>query len=149
MAGSGQMPLNEAQRLLAYNKSVLDGFKSVALLLVTVFLIRGFLHGKLSTLGLSAVLLILVVVDLWMVDSKIVQPRPAQEKVDYFHSTRCGISSKKTQAFIACFRFWTKNPATGMRSIFIQNILGYSPAKLRIYQEFLEETALTARTVMD
>lgn len=145
MAGSGQMPLNEAQRLLAYNKSVLDGFKSVGLVLATVFLIRGFLKGKLSTLGLSAVLLIIVVVDLWMVDSKIVRPRPAQEKVDYFHNTAVVDFIKKDTGVYRMFPVLDEKSGNWYAFHFIQNILGYSPAKLRIYQEFLEETGFNSQ----
>ncbi len=145
MAGSGQRALNEAQRLLAYNKSVLDGFKSVALVLVTVFLIRGFLKGKLSTLGLSAVLLLVVVVDLWMVDSKIVQPRPAQEKVDYFHNTAVVDFIKKDTGVYRIFPVLDEKSGNWYAFHFIQNILGYSPAKLRIYQEFLEETGFNSQ----
>jgi len=145
LAGSGQMPLSEAQRLLAYNKSVLDGFKAVVLVLSTILFISLYLKGTLSSLALNGLLLLLIVTDLWLVDAKILKPRPASEKSDYFADTTVVDFLKRDVDSFRVFPVLDDKSGNWYAYHFVQNILGYSPAKLRIYQEFLEETGFSSQ----
>jgi hypothetical protein len=145
MAGSGQAPLNEAQRVLAYNKTVLDALKAVILVLLSIVLITQFLKGTLSSLFLSSLLLGLVVVDLWMVDKKILNPRDAVESRDYFSNSAVVDFVKRDPGQFRVFPVLDDKTGNWYTYHFIQNISGYSPAKLRIYQEFLEETGFNSQ----
>ncbi len=140
MAGSGQSPLNEAQRVLAYNKSVLDAFKSVVLVILAIIAIAQYLKGAQSSTVLGIVMTVLLVVDLWMVDYKIIHPRPAEEKTDTFAKTGVVDFIKKDNSHFRVFPVLDDKSGNWYAYHFIQNISGYSPAKLRIYQEFLDET---------
>ena len=145
MAGNGSEPLNEAQRMLAYNKSVLDGFKALALVLLTLVLIAQYLKGKLSFLRLSVVLTALVVTDLWLVDFKVFNPRPVEEKSSYFSDTTVVDFVKKDKELYRVFPVRDDKSGNWYAYHFIQNIVGYSPAKLKIYQEFLEESGFNSQ----
>lgn len=145
MAGSGQAPLNEAQRVLAYNKSVLDAFKAVVLVVLSMVLIAQYLKGTLSSTILSMTITILLVVDLWMVDAKIVHPRPAEEKTDNFARTGVVDFIKKDNGYFRVFPVLDDKSGNWYAYHFIQSISGYSPAKLRIYQEFLDETGFVGQ----
>lgn len=145
LAGSGQTALSEAQRLQAYNKSVFDAFKSVFLIGLTLFLINRFLKGALSRFWLSMILLVVVVVDVWMVSAHIVQPRSSGEKAEFFTATPAVDFIKKDNTPYRIFPVLDDKSGNWYAYHFISNINGYSPAKLRIYQEFLEETGLNSQ----
>src|SRR5690606_17123907 len=70
MAGSGGHTLNEAQRLQAYNKALIDSLQSIGLLALTIVLVFRFLKSRLTRLTLTIALSAMVVFDLLMVDAK-------------------------------------------------------------------------------
>jgi hypothetical protein len=145
LAGSGKTALSEAQRMQAYNKSVLDGFKAILLVGLTVFLISQFLKGSLSRFWLSMILIAMVVSDMWMVSAQIVQPRSSGEKAEFFTATPAVDFIKKDKTPYRIFPVLDDKSGNWYSYHFLSNITGYSPAKLRIYQEFLEETGLNSQ----
>lgn len=140
MAGSGNIPLNDAQRSQAYNKAVMDSFKSIVLLAISLTLIFQFLKHKGSRLTLSLSLLVLIIVDLWMVDARIIKPKSTADEQAFFAPTPAVNYLKQDKELFRIFPVLDDKSGNWYMRHFIQNISGYSAAKLRIYQEFLEET---------
>ena len=140
MAGSGNIPLNDAQRSQAYNKAVVDSFKSILLLGVALTLILQFLKNKFTRLTLSLSLLTLIIIDLWMVNMRIIQPRAAEDEKAFFAPTAVVNYLKQDRDLFRIFPVLDDKSGNWYMRHFVQNISGYSAAKLRIYQEFLEET---------
>jgi hypothetical protein len=140
-------PLAPAAVELAYERATFDAIKLAALLAVSGFLMLYFLKGKIQADTLGGLLIVLLVSDLWLVDFKINQPQPKQERENYFAET-AAVKFLKTQKGVEPFRIfpaYDDKPENWYVYHFLQNIRGYHAAKLKIYQEFIEETGFDAR----
>lgn len=140
LAGSGNVPLNNAQRVLAYNKALMDGFKSIILLIVCWAIILQFIAKKISKGFLGLSVLILVIIDLWMVDFKIIHAQPLANEKRFFEATPIVNYLQQDKSLFRIFPVLDDKSGNWYMRHFIQNISGYSAAKLRIYQDFLDET---------
>ncbi len=145
MAASSRSNLNVAQRMQAYDLTVVDAFKSFFLILIAVFLLFQYLQQKVTSLFLGLALSLLVVIDLWAVDFKIINPRPKSQERAYFAETPAVRFIKDDPGLYRIFPVLDKESSNWYMYHFIQSIGGYSAAKIRIYQHFLEETGYMDR----
>lgn len=140
LAGSGNQPLNGSQRELAYQKAVIDGFKSLILAALAALLVMQYVRRKLSRTILGLSMIVLVVADLWFVDLKIVNPQPRTNEEAFFAPTPAVDYFKQDPSLYRIFPVLDDKGGNWYMRHYIQSISGYSAAKLRIYQEFLDET---------
>ncbi|HOT95964.1 MAG TPA: YfhO family protein [bacterium] len=140
MAGSGGHTLNDAQRVAAYNQAVLDSLKSIGLVAIAVVLILQFLKNSLSRMALTLLLSAMVVFDLWAVDAKIIQPQDKSDEKAFFAATPAVQFLQKDKELYRIFPVLDDKSGNWYMYHFIHNISGYSAAKLRLYQDFLDET---------
>jgi len=123
-----------------------DALKMILLLSIAIGLIFAFLKRKLTQASLVTVLIALVVIDLLWVDFKIVNDKLQQNERTrivqperYFSETDV-VKYLKQQKSKEVFRIYSE---IGERNWYmhhlVQNVNGYNPAKLRIYQETIEK----------
>lgn len=145
LVAASRSHLSAALREAAYNAAVLDSLKTISFLLLAVFVIWQFLKGKTTRLVTVLITTALVVVDLLLVDFKVVKPgEPDQEQV-HFVETKAVQYLKQDTGLYRIFPVLDDKSGNWYMYHFIQNINGYSAAKLRIYQEFLEETGFATQ----
>ncbi len=140
MAGSGGHTLNEAQRLQAYNKALIDSLKSIGLLALTIVLVFRFLKSRLTRLTLTIALSAMVVFDLLMVDAKIIRPQNKSDEKAFFAATPAVQYLKNETELYRIFPVLDDKSGNWYMYHLIPNISGYSAAKVRLYQDFLDET---------
>ena len=138
-------PLSQAAATLAQKMAATDGLKLLMLVGAAVVLLVYFLQQKLkaTTLGLSLVALLML--DLWFVDFKLVDPQPKQSEKQYFAETDAVRFLKQQEGPFRIYPVFDDKPESWYMYHFIQNVKGYHAAKLKIYQTFLEKTRLDAR----
>ncbi|MFQ5604455.1 MAG: YfhO family protein [bacterium] len=139
--------MSAAVREAAYKSAVSDALKMMFLIGGSGFLVRYFLKGKISGNMLGGALILLLVVDLWWVDFKIINPKPQVQKENYFAETPA-VQFLKSQKSVEPFRIfpvYDNKPENWYMYHKIQNIRGYHAAKLKIYQTFLERTEIDTR----
>ena len=140
LVAKGRANLNITQRELAYSKALVDSLKSLFLVSVVVVLVLQYLKKSMTTTVFGFSLIVLVVLDLWFVDFKIIHPRPPADEKAFFAETPAVTYIKKDKSIFRIFPVLDNKGGNWYMYHFIQNIKGYHAAKLRIYQEFLEET---------
>jgi hypothetical protein len=140
MAGAGGHTLNDAQRVQAYDKALIDSLKALGFLAIAIVLILQFLKNNLNKLALTFSLTALVIVDLWIVDAKIIHPQAQSEEKAFFAPTPAVQFLKEDKELYRIFPVLDDKSGNWYMYHFIPNISGYSSAKLRIYQDFLDET---------
>ncbi len=140
LVASARAQLNFAQRELAYNKAMQDSLKTLVIASLSVILIFQYLKNKISKTLLATSLIVLVLVDLWMVDFKVINPQPPSDEKAFFAETPDVQAIKQDKGLYRIFPVLNDKSGNWFMHHLMQNILGYHPAKLRIYQEFLEET---------
>lgn len=133
------------QRQLAYDAALLDSLKAFAFIAISVFLVFQFLKSKLSKSFLGVSLIVLVVIDLWIIDFKIINPRPPASEKAHFAENAAVNYMKKDASLYRIFPVLDNKGGNWYVHHLIQSINGYSAAKLRIYQEFLEETGFSSQ----
>ncbi len=140
--GSGKVPEPSYQQL-AYEMVVRDAVIMVIILGCTGFLTLYYLSKKLNVAILAIGLAFLLIVDLWLVDFKIIKPHPAVSERDYFQKDDV---VRYLESQLKPFRILPVNlgqrgerPDNWYMYFMIQNIYGYHAAKLKIYQEALEQ----------
>lgn len=136
--GSNKMDI--AMRERAWEMAAGDSFKALILTGLGCVLVFQYLKNKLSAQVVVIAFTALVVVDLWFVDFKIVHPQPAVDEKTYFAETPTTKFLKADTSLYRILPLRDDKSANWYMYHFISNINGYSAAKLRIYQEFLEET---------
>jgi len=141
MAASGKQ-LGQAGQLRAYEMALTDAVKMLILVGLCGFAILQYVNGKIKSGLLALSIIILSIADFWIVDFKIVDPKSAMNEEAYFRKTNAvQYLEQQTQPF-RIFSAVDEKPANWYMYHRIQNVSGYHAAKLRIYQEFLEETGL-------
>ncbi len=146
VAGSGKGLAATTQEFV-YKNASFDGLKLVLIIAATGFFIIYYLQGKIKKNTLAGAVIILLVVDLWLVDFKIVNPQPKANQDRYFAETGA-VQFLKNHNNVEPFRIYPvydDKPDNWYMYHKIQNIRGYSAAKIKIYQTFLESTTLDAR----
>ncbi|MBN1780437.1 YfhO family protein [bacterium] len=117
-----------------------DAVKAFFLFLFTGGAIWLTLKRLISRNVLSVALCILMILDLWVVDKKMAHPRSKITQANYFRETP-EISYLKSQEepfrILTVFDAYQRSPNWYMYHR-IQNVFGYSAAKIKIYQELME-----------
>ncbi len=119
-----------------------DYVKFSLLAAVLCGLCYAFLKGRIRELTFSAALIALVAIDLSLVASKYIDPKPSQDLAQSFRPS-ASITYLKNQP--GQFRIFAgidpRDPLymdNGFAYHGLQSITGYSPAKLKIYQTLLD-----------
>ena len=139
--------LNWAQKigrngLAAYNKATGDGLRAMLFLFLSGGAILLTIHGNLKTKYLPLILGGLLIIDLWTVDNRFVDPRNKTDEKAYFTKTpevRFLIEKLKEKG--EPFRILPvgdQRTANWYMYHDIQNVNGYHAAKIKIYQKLLE-----------
>jgi len=144
IAGSGKVQPQAHD--IAYQMALKDTVIVLILLGLGGFLILYYLNNKLKTELLGIALIFLLIVDLWLVDFKIINPESPVKEETFFRKTDVVEFLEQQQG---PFRIFPINlnqrgdkPDNWYMYFKLQNIYGYHAAKLKIYQETLEELQL-------
>ena len=132
----------ESVRELPYQMALKDTVVMLMLLGLSGFLVLTYLNKKVNSNILTIALIFLVIVDLWLVDFKIIDPKPIVEEQEYFQKNEVVQYLEQQSKPYRIFMAADIKPANWYMYHFIENVTGYNAAKLKIYQEFLEESAL-------
>lgn len=139
--------LNWAQRIgsnefAAYDKATGDGLRAMLFLFLSGGAILLAVRGNLKTKHLPLILGVLLIIDLWTVDNRFIEPRNKVEKSAYFSETpEVQFLIEKLKEKNEPFRIL---PVGDQRTVNwymyhgIQNVNGYHAAKIKIYQKLLE-----------
>ncbi|MBD3375612.1 YfhO family protein [candidate division KSB1 bacterium] len=145
LVASSRSNLTFALRQQAYQLAMGDAFKSLAFILVSGFVILQYLQQKLSATVMSGILAVLIIIDLWVIDLKIMNPQPATQEEAHFAATPAVTQMKQDDDVFRILPVLDREGSNWYMYHLIQSITGYSPAKLKIYQEFMEESGYTQR----
>ena len=123
-----------------------DSLKMVLLLSIGIGLIFIYLKRKMAQNSLIAMLLALVIIDLLWVDFKIVNDKLEQNERSriiqpeiYFRETEA-VKFLKQQRKKEIFRIYSEiDDENWYMYHLIQNVNGYNPAKLKLYQDMIEQ----------
>jgi hypothetical protein len=100
------------------------------------------LKGRLREVTFSAALLVLVTIDLTLVASRYIDPKPSQELAQAFRPDPTTTFLKSQPGLFRLFAGIDPRDPLYMDNAFayhgLQSITGYSPAKLKIYQTLLD-----------
>ncbi|HHM24255.1 MAG TPA: hypothetical protein ENJ23_04360 [Bacteroidetes bacterium] len=139
MAASGKV-VNPALQAQSYRMALSDAWIMVLFLAVTVTLLWLFLAKKIRFGSLAITLIAFTLLDLWRIDFKIIQPRPKASEAAFFRADDTVKFLKSDTTLYRILPVFDDRPDNWYMYHFIQNVNGYHAAKLKIYQEMLEET---------
>ncbi len=142
---SSAKQLAAAAQEAAYKKAASDALKMMLMVGVSAVLVLSYLKKKLGSRVFLVATVSLVVLDLWLVDFKVIHPQPKANEATFFAETPAVKFLKAQSAPFRIYPVADDKPANWYMYHKIQNILGYHPAKLKIYQSFLEQSGLEAR----
>ena len=138
--------LNPSAQQIAYQMALKDAVVMSVLSGLSGFFVLFYVKGKLNSNLLSIALIIFLIIDLWLVDFKIIHPKPAIEKQAYFQMTDIVEFLKMKPQPFRIFPINIDQPEEKSRNWYmyfkLQSLYGYHSAKLKIYQEVLEELQL-------
>jgi len=90
-------------------------------------------------------MVLILLVDLWVVDFKITDPKPKVNEAQFFAATSAVRYLEQQDDVYRIYPVADEKPANWYAYHKIQNVMGYHAAKLKIYQTFLERSGLEAR----
>jgi hypothetical protein len=139
MAASGKV-LNPQLQAQSYRMAVMDGLLMV--LMVAILLVLLSLVGKKAIRPSTFVWFVgaLILFDLWRIDFRIIQPKPRASETAFFRADEVVQFLKKDKSLYRILPVLDERPPNWYMYHFIQNVYGYHAAKIKIYQEMLEET---------
>ncbi|MFQ5674517.1 MAG: hypothetical protein ACE5G1_01360 [bacterium] len=129
----------------AYQNAVGDAVRMFFMLAAGGLLTLSFLKDKIKTTGFGAAIITLLVIDLWWVDYKIIDPQPNVNQEKHFTETEVVKFLKSQQQPFRILPVVDDKPGNWYMYFKIQNVKGYHAAKLKSYQTFLERTGLDSR----
>jgi hypothetical protein len=128
---------------LAYKAALTDTVVMLILLGITGFLVMYFLNSKMKANMLGVGLILLLIIDLWIVDFKIVNPQPAVDETAFFQKTNTVEFLEKQDGHFRIFPVNINQPGEKPDNWWmyykLKNIYGYHAAKIKIYQETMTE----------
>jgi len=137
--------LTVAQRVMAYDAALRDAVKALFLVGGAIAIVVAFLRWRLNKWLVVLSLTGLVLIDFWLIDHKISRPQMSRESKTYFAETPAVQLIKQDRDLFRVFPVLDRENANWYMYHTIQSTGGYSAAKLRIYQDFLEETGFSAQ----
>ncbi len=129
----------------AYQDTLTDAFKMFFIVAASGVLVVFYLNERMKVNAFGAAIIALLVIDLWWVDFKLVNPQPKVNTDNYFVETDAVKFLKEDPEPFRVFPVVDDKPANWYMYHKIQNIKGYHAAKIKSYQTFLENTGLEAR----
>ncbi len=144
MSASGKV-VSRAVQEQAYKMAARDALKMVALVGVLLALVFAYVNRKLSATWLVVGAFVLLLVDLWPVSHRLLNPQPKASEADYFRADRAVTFLKQQKELFRIFPVADRRPPNWYAYHFLQNIYGYHAAKLKIYQTLLEQTRIADR----
>jgi hypothetical protein len=121
-----------------------DYIKFALIIGVCIGLILAYLKRKLNFTMLTAALIVVLLVDLLILDTKLIEPKPDTAKTDFFQPDQ---TTKFLKSDRSNYRIFPVSQGAGFQDNTwmyhaISSIGGYSPAKLKIYQEMIDSLGL-------
>lgn len=129
----------------AYQQTLFDAIKMLFIVAASGALVISYLNNRIKINACGAAMIALLIIDLWWVDFKLVDPKPKVNKKNYFVETDAVKFLKKQKEPFRIFPVVDDKPANWYMYHKIQNVKGYHAAKIKLYQTFLENTGLEAR----
>ncbi len=124
--------------LAAYNKATSDGLRAMLFFILSGGAILLAVRGNLKTKYLPFILGGLLIIDLWTVDNRFVEPRNKIEQRNYFAETpEVRFLQEENEPF-RILPVGDQRTANWYMYHKIQNVNGYQAAKIKIYQNLLE-----------
>ncbi|MDZ7372992.1 MAG: YfhO family protein [candidate division KSB1 bacterium] len=124
----------------AYEMALRDGLKMLVLIAVLGALTWAFLRRKISPSWFAMGAFALLLVDLWPVSHRLLDPQPEASETEYFRADPAVQFVKKQDGLFRIYPIADPRPANWYAYHFLQNIYGYHAAKLKLYQSFLDST---------
>jgi len=145
VSGSGKRLGAQAQQA-AYDAAAGDGLKMLLLVGAAAALVLIYLKESITGKALMWGMIALVIVDLWWVGFQITDPKPEANKETFFAKNDVVRLLEQDDELYRIYPVVDDKPANWYAYHKIQNILGYHAAKLKLYQNFLANSGLDART---
>lgn len=139
IAASGKVADPQLQKQ-SYRIAMNDAVLMIVFLAITIVLLLAWLNQKIKASSFVYAVIAVTVLNLWLTDFKIIDPKPKASKENFFRSDDVVkfLQSDSTQYRI--LPAFDNRPANWYAYHFIQSATGYHAAKLKIYQDMLEET---------
>ncbi len=126
----------------AYENTVSDAVKMILIVGSIAVLLLMFLKEKIKSNMFLSGMILLLIIDLWSVDFKIANPRPKADEQRYFAETQAVKYLNQQTAPFRILPIADDKRENWYMYHKIQSVLGYHAAKIKIYQQFLEQTGL-------
>jgi len=125
----------------AYDKAIGDGLKALLLFGLSAGTILATIRNKMNSRWLPFVLMTLLIVDLWIVDRKFVDPQPTVNEESYFTESPevRYLKSKAKEDYFRVLPVGDQRSPNWYMYHLIQSVWGYHGATLRHYQEVADE----------
>lgn len=135
-------PLDLNAQQVAYKLVLTDTVAMLFLLGITGFLTLYFLNSKMKSNMFVIVLMLVLIVDLWVVDYKIIDPKPAMQEESFFSKSEEVDFLQNRQGPFRIFPIKVGQPGEQPDNWWmyykLENIYGYHAAKIKIYQETMD-----------
>ncbi len=126
-----------------------DLWKTAIFASLTIGAIYLFLRGKFKFTALVSAAILLLVIDLWMVNVKLVHTQPRSTLSSYFQPTPAVDFLKKQAGIFRIFPIDRLRPQNWYGFFGLESIDGYMGVKMKRYQELLDGVGLTNMNVMN
>ncbi|HDL17801.1 MAG TPA: hypothetical protein ENH29_01980, partial [Bacteroidetes bacterium] len=139
IAASGKVADPRVQEQ-SYRMAMNDAVLMIIFTAISIVLLLARLNQKIKASSFVYAVIAVTVLNLWLTDFKIIDPKPKTSRENFFRADDVVkfLKSDKTQYRI--LPVFDNRPANWYAYHFIQSATGYHAAKLKIYQEMLEET---------
>ena len=120
-----------------------EGYIAFAIIAgATLGCIVTYLRGKLRWDTLALLLIVITIIDLALIDGKYINPKPNTTAAEHFQ-VDAALQNLKSESDTALFRVFpmgSLDEENTMMYHLLQSVEGYSPAKLKIYQEIRDSS---------
>ncbi len=144
IANSGKISPSAQQ--VAYQMALKDTVVMLILLGLCGFVVLYYINKELKSNLLGIAIIFLLIIDLWLVDFKIIDPKPSVDEQTFFSKTDVVEFLERQKQPFRIFPIRLNQPGEKPDNWYmyfkLQNIYGYHAAKLKIYQQALEELQL-------
>jgi hypothetical protein len=133
---------DEGRARAALDLASTDALKAGLLLAAALFVIALARRGRLSRAGASLLVILIVVVDLWPVDRKIIDPQvgtPVEYDANFKETPEIAFLRSDSTQFRVFPLQWNDSR---LAAFGIASVLGYHPAKPYLYQAFVDTVGI-------